>query len=89
MVALVAGGVPVIVVAVLASVPTYGVIVYLVIWLPPLDGAVQVTVALSFPAAAVTPVGAEGAVGAVGVTAFEAGEAGPEPLGFDACTLNV
>ncbi len=87
MVALVAGGVPVIVVAVLASVPTYGVIVYLVIWLPPLDGALQVTLADPLPPIAVTPVGAEGVV--AGVTALVCSEGGPAPTELDAVTVNV
>ena len=65
----VAGGLPVIVVGVWATRPMYGVIVYEVIVLPPLAGAVHDTLAVPFPAAAVTPVGAPGAVGAVGVTA--------------------
>src|SRR5664279_857708 len=59
-VVLVPGGVPVIVVAVCAVDPTNGVIVYRVIALPPLAGAVQVTVADALPAVADTPVGARG-----------------------------
>jgi hypothetical protein len=59
-VALVAGGVPVTVVAVCAVVPMYGVTVYLVSALPPVDGAVQLTVAEARPAVAVTFAGAPG-----------------------------
>ena len=58
-VAVVAGGVPVIVVAVCAVEPTYGVTTYLATD-PPLVGADQVTVADAFPAVAPTPVAAPG-----------------------------
>ena len=47
--------------------------------LPPLDGAVQATVAEAFPAVAVTPVGAAGAVGAAGVTAADGAEGRTRP----------
>src|SRR6478736_2183017 len=57
-VVLVAGGVPVTVLAVCAVPPMNGVTVYPVIWLPPLEGAVQDTVAEPSPAVAATPVGA-------------------------------
>ena len=46
--------------------------------LPPLDGAIHVTVALPLPALAVTPLGADGVVH--GVTALECSEAGPLPI---------
>ena len=60
------------------------------IGLPPLAGAVHVTVALALPAAALTPVGAEGAVCVpAGVTAFEAEEGGPVPIALVAATVNV
>src|SRR5664279_4008888 len=88
MVAVVAGGDPVRVVGVCAVFPMDGVMVYEVIGLPPLPGAVQDTVAAALPAVAVTPVGAAGAVGAVGVTAFEL-EAGPVPTVLVAETVNV
>lgn len=45
-----------------ASSPMYGVTMYEVMALPPFAGALQVTVALSSPALAVTPVGAAGLV---------------------------
>jgi hypothetical protein len=61
---------------------------YWAIVLPPLAGAVQLSVASSFPAVALTPVGVPGAVGAVGVTAFEAAEAGPGPAELEAVTVN-
>ena len=51
-VTLVAGGVPVTVVAVCAAAPTYGVTVYFVIALPPVDGAVQLTAAEALTAGA-------------------------------------
>jgi hypothetical protein len=57
--------------------------------LPPLEGAVQVTVADPLPAVAVTPVGAAGTVGATGVTAFDGAEAEPVPTAFVAVTVNV
>ena len=59
------------------------------IGLPPLDGAVQDTVADALPAVADTPVGAAGAVGAVGVTELEALESGPGPMALVAVTLKV
>ena len=86
---LVAGGDPVTVLAVCGTPPAYGVTVYDVIGLPPLDGAVQDTVACPSPAVALTPVGAKGAVGPVGVTAAEAAESGPVPIAFVALTRNV
>ena len=58
----VAGGLPDTVTGVCAAEPTYGVTVYLVITLPPLLGAVQITVAEALPPVADTPVGAVGAV---------------------------
>ncbi len=59
------------------------------IGLPPLDGAVQLTVADALPAVAVTPVGAAGAVGAVGVTALDGAEAGLVPTALVAVTVKV
>jgi hypothetical protein len=58
----VAGGLPDTVTGVCAADPMYGVTVSLVIGLPPLDGAAQLTVADAFPPVADTPVGAPGAV---------------------------
>jgi hypothetical protein len=84
----VAGGLPVTVVTGWAVVPMYGVTVYDVIGLPPLEaGAVHDTVACPAPAVAVTPVGAPGA--AAGVTALDAADAGPVPAEFVAVTVNV
>ena len=83
----VVGGLPVTVVAVLAVVPTYGVTVYLVMVLPPFEGADQLTTAFALPGVAVTFVGAAGAP--FGVTAFEAAEAGPVQTAFVAVTRNV
>src|SRR5579859_7670271 len=57
--------------------------------LPPLAGAVHVTVADALPAAAVTPAGAAGTVGAAGVTVFEAADAGPVPTALVAVTVKV
>jgi hypothetical protein len=85
----VAGGLPVTVTGVCAVVPMNGVTVYLVIVLPPLPGAVQLTVADPLPPLAVTPVGAAGAVALVGVTALDADDAGPVPFAFVADTVNV
>src|SRR5436305_6632269 len=59
----VAGGLPPTRVGACAVPPTYGVTVYEVIGLPPLAGAVQLTVAEPLPGTAFTPVGAAGAVG--------------------------
>ena len=60
------------------------------IGLPPLSaGAVQVTVASSWPALALTAVGAPGAVGAVGVTGSDAAESGPVPIALIAATVKV
>ncbi len=57
--------------------------------LPPLDGAVQETVADPLAPMAVTPVGAAGAVtGAVGVTSVDGAETAPEPTALIAITLN-
>ena len=58
----VAGGLPDTVTGVCAADPIYGVTVYLVIALPPLFGAVQLTDADPLPAVADTPVGAPGGV---------------------------
>ena len=60
---------------------------YPVIALPLSFGAVKLTVALPFPAAADTPVGASGA--AAGVTAPEAADSELVPTPFVAVTLNV
>ena len=57
--------------------------------LPPLPGAVQLTVALLRPAVALTPVGAPGRVGPEGVTALDWAEAGPVPIALVAVTVNV
>jgi hypothetical protein len=61
-VAWVAGGLPDTVTGVCAVEPMYGVTVYPVIALPPLPGAVQLTVADALPAVADTPAGAPGTV---------------------------
>jgi hypothetical protein len=59
-----------------------------VIGLPPfVAGAVQNTVALAFPATALTPVGAPGTV--TGVTEFDAADAGPLPTELVAVTVKV
>src|SRR5664279_4547396 len=89
MVAVVAGGFPVMVVGVCAVPPMDGVRVYEVMTLPPLPGAVQDTVAEALPAVAVTPLGAAGAVGAVGVTAPERADGSPVPFALVAETVNV
>ena len=61
----------------------------MVIALPPLDGAVHVTVACVLPGLAFTAVGAAGAVGAgTGVTGDDATDAAPVPVAFDAVTVN-
>ena len=86
-VALVAGGDPVTVVGVCAVDPIYGVIVYEVIVLPPLLGAVQLTVACAFPAVALAFVGVPGTV--TGVTALEGLDAGLLPMAFVAVTVKV
>jgi len=86
-VVLVAGGLPVIVVAVCAVVPMNGVTVYEVIALPLFAGAVHDTVADALPAMAVTPVGALGTV--AGVTEFDAVDAALVPATLEAVTLNV
>ena len=59
------------------------------IGLPPLAGAVQVTLADPLPAVAVTLVGAPGGVGAVGVTALDCEDVGPVPTALVALTVNV
>ena len=86
-VVLVAGGFPVIVVAVCAVVPMNGVIVYDEIALPLLAGAVHDTVADALPAVAATAVGVPGAV--AGVTELDAAEAADVPIAFVAVTVNV
>ena len=50
-------------------------------------GALQVTVALTFPAVALTLVGASGRV--IGVTALDAADAAEVPAAFVAVTVNV
>ena len=71
--------------------PGLEVTVYPVIAEPPsLIGAVNVTVAFSYPGTADTPVGAPGTVKDVeGVTEFEAELAGPVPIAFVAVTVKV
>ena len=86
-VVLVAGGFPVIVVAVCAVVPMNGVIVYDEIALPLLAGAVHDTAAELLPAVAVTPVGAPGT--AAGVTELDAVDAPPVPTALVAVTVKV
>jgi len=56
-----------------------------------LPGAIQLTVATAFPAAALTDVGAPGAVGAgpLGVTALDAADSALFPTPLVACTVNV
>jgi hypothetical protein len=61
-VAEVPGGLPVTMDVDPATPPMYGVIVYVVIGLPPLTGACQVSVTQPLPAVAATPVGAPGTV---------------------------
>jgi hypothetical protein len=62
-----------------------------VIALPPLlAGAVNVTVALAFPAVAVPMVGGPGTVAAtLGVTLFDAADAALLPITLTALTVNV
>ena len=55
--------------------------------LPPLDGAVQPTVAWVLPGDACTAVGAAGTP--AGVTGDEAADAGPVPITLVAVTVNV
>jgi hypothetical protein len=86
-VVLMAGGLPVIVVAVCAVVPTNGVIVYEVMPLPLFAGAVHDTVADALPAVAATPAGVPGAV--AGVTELDAADDGDAPTAFVAVTVNV
>ena len=57
--------------------------------LPPLLGAVQLTVADPLPAVADTPIGCPGTVGRAGVTALEGTEACPVPTALVADTVNV
>jgi hypothetical protein len=76
-VVLVAGGEPDTVTGVCATPPMYGVTVYFVIWLPPLGGAVHVTLALPSPAVAETPVGADGGVRAGAMSMNEATDGTP------------
>src|SRR4051794_3703298 len=89
---------PVIVVAVavaptvtgsLASPPTYGITVCLVIALSPsLSAAVHATRADFVAGSACTSVGEVGATGLEGVTALVSADAGPTPFVFIASTLN-
>jgi hypothetical protein len=66
----------------------FEVTVYCVIGLPPSDdGAIHATVAVAFPAMAVTPVGASG--GPVGVTPLEGADGTLVPTTFVATTVNV
>ena len=67
----------------------YGVTVYMVIGLPPLAGADQLTVADWLPAVAATFVGTAGAVGTVGSTWLDGGEASPVPTPLVAETWKV
>jgi hypothetical protein len=60
-----------------------------VIALPPLDGAVQVTVALESEGVAVTLLGAPGLTGAVGVTEPDGADAPLVPTAFVALTVKV
>ena len=87
--AVVGGGLPGTWVGDCAIPARYGVTVYMVIGLPPLAGAVQLTVADWFPAVAVTFAGAAGTVGAVGVTGADGAEAEPVPTLLVAVTVNV
>nr|WP_263864072.1 hypothetical protein [Paenibacillus lycopersici] len=79
------------VVLVSVTFPGLDVTVYSVIVLPPsLAGAVKLTVAVPFPAVAVTPVGAPGTpIGATGVTLADAADAADSPAEFVAVTWNV
>ena len=63
------------------------VTVYNVMGLPPVEGAVKVTVACAFPATAVGFAGVPGVV--TGVTGAEASDAGPVPWTFVALTVKV
>jgi hypothetical protein len=77
-----------VVTGVCATAPTYGVIRYPVIWLPPSDtGAVHDTSTEPSPAVPPTAVGAPGTVR--GVTAAEAAESSPVPAALVAATVNV
>ena len=67
----------------------YGVIVYWLIGLPLLIGAVQLTWACPEAGIADTPVGAPGGTGPVGVIVLDGAEAAPEPVGLEACTVKV
>jgi hypothetical protein len=84
---LVAGGLPLTIVGACAVVPMYGVTVYSVIALPPLEDAVQLTTAEPLPAVAVTAVGAAG--GPAGATAVDCDEGRPVPAALVAETVNV
>lgn len=70
-----------------AVVPTYGVTVYLMIGLPPSEGAAKLTSTFVSPGAVVTPVGAPG--GPMGVNPDPAVADGPVPIAFCAATVNV
>jgi hypothetical protein len=67
----------------------YGVTVYPVIGLPPLEGAVHETATEPSPGVADTPVGTPGAVSPVGVTDPDGAEAGPDPTALVAVTRKV
>lgn len=70
--------------------PGFEVTVYLVIALPPLEGAVQLTVTWPFPANPATPVGAPGTVAEdEGTTAAEVAELRLVPTALVAVTVNV
>jgi hypothetical protein len=84
---LVEGGLPLTDVGACAVVPMYGVTVYRVMGLPPLEGAVQLTTAEPLPAVAVTAVGAAG--GPAGVTAADCDEGRPVPTALVADTVKV
>jgi len=89
----VAGGLPVTWIGVSSVVPSFpevaGITVYDVIGLPPSSGADHDTVAVVFPAVAVTLVGAAGCVRLAGVTEFDAADGGPVPTELVADTVNV
>ena len=68
--------------------PGFGVTVYPVIVLPPLDaGAAKTTLAEALPAVAIPIIGAPGRV--AGVTLLEAVDAALVPLALVAVTVNV
>ena len=62
---------------------------YFVIALPPLAGALHVTLALPIPGEAVGAAGAPGAVGVETMTGFDAADGGPVPTAFVAVTAKV